>query len=221
MISHEYKAIFVHIPKSAGTSVGTKLAMYTAQGVEWGMQDHRAIRHLRHPRSLTIKQYLTTAFVELLARRVRDSVMLDRQYPTAEEFDTYYKFTFVRNSWARFYSWYNNVITDERHRTKLKVPKDATFRWFVDNRLNTLRDQLFYIKDFDGSIGVDFIGRFESVQDDFKIVCDKLGIADSALPRHNKSLNQDYIEHYDQYLLERVQQRYQADIEHFGFAFGR
>lgn len=219
MISHDYKAIFVHIPKSAGTSVGTKLGLYTVENSPWGMQDHRSIRHLHHPGSLTVKQYFSPVFLEIVARRLRDGMMLGKKYPTESELKSYYKFTFVRNSWARVHSWYKNVMNDERHMRSLKIPKDASFHWFVDNRLNSLRDQLYYIKDIDGSIGVDFIGRFETLQDDFNTVCNTLGISDTTLPERNISAVQGYVEHYDESLIEAVRIRYQKDIDYFGFTF--
>jgi len=220
LISHQYKAIFVHIPKSAGTSVGTKLEIYTDES-EWGMQDHRAIRHLTPLQHLPVKNYFKATNYEIIYRRLRDQILLKKEYVTRHQLETYYKFTFVRNSWARVFSWYSNVMDDAKHMSRYKIPTDASFSWFVDNRLYTLKDQLYYITDANGDIGVDFIGRYENLANDFLLVCNKLGIADPWLPRKNSEGAPPYIGHYDDRLIKLVAQRYQKDIDYFNFEFGQ
>lgn len=219
MISHQYRAIFVHVPKSAGTSVGTKLALYDDERGNWGMQDHRAIRHIRPFSTLRPRDLIRPALAEIVYRRMRDSLILRRSYPTAEQFNSYYKFTFVRNSWTRVHSWYRNVMADKRHMKRYRIPSDASFRWFVENRLHTLKDQLYYITDIDGEIGVDFIGRYENLVTDFETVCDHLGIDDKALPSKNRGRPKAKYAQYEDDLIEIVAKRYQRDIDYFGFSF--
>ena len=45
MISHKYKCIYIHIPKTAGSSVEKKLGLYNE--LSWGVQDHRTIRDIQ------------------------------------------------------------------------------------------------------------------------------------------------------------------------------
>jgi hypothetical protein len=220
VISHQYRAIFVHIPKSAGTSVGTKISVYEDDG-QWGMQDHRAIRHLIPLRNLELKNYLRFVNYEIVYRHVRDRVLLNRQYPSKTQLDSYFKFTFVRNSWARVFSWYKNVMDDSKHMKRYRIAEGASFDWFVKNRLHTLKDQLYYITDANGNIGVDFIGRYENLADDFSQVCTKLNILDPQLPRKNSEGAPLYINHYDDHLIEIVARRYKRDIEYFKFEFGQ
>ena len=44
MISHRHRCIFIHIPKTAGTSIEERLA----DGSLRGRQDHRSIRNLEN-----------------------------------------------------------------------------------------------------------------------------------------------------------------------------
>jgi hypothetical protein len=220
MVSHKHKAIFVHIPKSAGTSIGAKLSLYADEsGTTWGMQDHRAIRHLRPFSTISPKYYIKPVIGEIVYRRLRDRIFLKRECPTAEQFDEYYKFAFVRNSWARVHSWYKNVMNDPRHTKRLNIQPGASFRWFVDNRLHTLKPQMYYLRDVDGELGVDFVGRFENLSDDFAKVCSIIGISNPELPERNRSASQGHLDHYDEYLVDVVRAHYKVDIDAFGFQF--
>ena len=43
-------------------------------------------------------------------------------------------------------------------------------------QLRVMSTQLGWIKNKDGEIVTDYIGRFENLQKDFDIICDKIGI---------------------------------------------
>lgn len=81
--------------------------------------------------------------------------------------------------------------------------------------------QVDYLLDDAGKIAVDFVGRYESLQDDFKKVCTAIGLAPApALPHIYKSAGgAHYSTYYDEESAEWVRERFARDIAAFGYGF--
>ena len=145
---------------------------------------------------------------------------------TPNIFDNYFKFTFVRNPWDRVVSFYHYQI--KRNWDFYPFNETISFDNFVKNWLRHMRGQTSlathpcyaWISDKDDNLLVDFIGRFENFQEDFNVVCDKIGIAKKQLPHQNKSKHKHYTEYYDDETKQIVAEKYAKDIEYFGYKFG-
>jgi len=150
-----------------------------------------------------------------------------------EDHQTYFKFTFVRNPWSRILSTYQDKVVhqwsdsypEEEHRWRIKkymkyAGKD--FKYFINNfdvnidRHTMPQEWLFPIDK------IDFIGRFENLQQDFDTICDKIGIPRQKLPHKNKTKHnhKHYTEYYDDETRQIVAEKYAKDIEYFGYEFG-
>jgi len=93
---------------------------------------------------------------------------------------------------------------------------DEYIRWRSARRNLTQQDFI----DFAGKQIVDFVGRFESLDSDFRTICDRLGLH-LWLPVRNSSDTRPYQEFYSNFSRKAVEQLYAADIERFGYEFGR
>ena len=59
---------------------------------------------------------------------------------------------------------------------------------------------------------IDFLIRFERLDEDFESVCKKIDIPYSHLPRRNSSIRSHYSTYYDEELREIVQKKFNEEI---------
>jgi hypothetical protein len=193
MVSHEFRFIFVHIQKTAGKS------FLHALGLPLGA-DHR--------------------FADV-----------QRAAYGEEIWNTYFKFAIVRDPWDRLVSGYHYRLSggsrspDDLARAKL-YPR--SFRKFCANldyfiglpNEHMFRPQYQWISDADGNSLMDFVGRFEHLQEDFGVICERIGLQGVELPHINKSKHRSYWSHYARHTRDIVARAYAGDLERFGYEFG-
>lgn len=224
MISHKYKCIFIHIPKCAGTSIEEVLGHFEPP-VKRGDQDHRSVRMIQKPILSSYKPFLKNNTTSLLQRlnynRKEYSNPNNKLTLTKEQYNLYYKFTIVRNPWARAYSWYKNVINDEYKQKELNVSSEITFKNYLKLAAGKrhLRPQTYWLKDYSGKIPLDFIGRFESLNEDFEIVREKLNLPQLKLPHNLKGNTKDYRNYYDEECKKIIEEVYKEEIDIFNYRF--
>jgi hypothetical protein len=167
-------------------------------------------------------------------------------YLTARQFESYFKFSFVRNPWDRIVSEYKYRGYPVKIDFKTYLFKHLPAPGWTDTYCHII-PQYDFLHDAGGKALVDFVGRYERVQEDFDAVCTRLGIAPTPLPRVNRSLDDagpttfrelrkrlrrairsrerehtfpSYTEYYDDESREYVGSMFRKDVEAFNYSFG-
>jgi hypothetical protein len=100
-----------------------------------------------------------------------------------------------------------------------KLDPERPYQFHVDTSIELQSD---YVVDLHGKVLVDFVGRYESLEQDFTEACRRIGVAPPTLlhKRQATDRKKDYRSYYSDELAEMVAQRFEPDIRIFGYSFG-
>ena len=210
-VSIERRYAFVHIPKTGGSSIEATLGLF----YDWREENRSAMFGLIQSPDLK-KHGFVSHFLQHLT--VCDLALL------ISDIQSFFVFSFVRNPWQRFVSIYSNTdphLCREAKRQGIQL-RGLSFKEFVyrcgEIEHVHLLEQYKFITDSQGKVQVDFVGRFESLEEDFQRVCRRLGMV-RTLPHLNRSEHGDYRSYYDEETRAVIAERYRTDIELFGYEF--
>jgi len=79
--------------------------------------------------------------------------------------------------------------------------------------------QLAWIAGNNRNILVDFVGRFENLQEDTDHVCRQIGFEKTVLPSLNATAHGDYRQYYADRTRRLVAEYYREDVEFFSYEF--
>ena len=142
---------------------------------------------------------------------------------TKDQYKSYFKFTFIRNPWSRAFSFYKTVFRNEftRRRAGIGINGHISLNEYLVKFAGKglRRPQLYWLKDFKGTIPLDYIGRFENLTEDFQEVCGHLQANHITLPHFNIGTGDDYREYYDEDSKKIISDIYQEEIKIFDYSF--
>jgi len=216
------KFLFIHIPKTGGSTIKNSLVcensdhQYTSLGqvLRWR---RRHFVPIKQPKKLIEKDdedriinYHNTTY------RISRSVAIN----------TYFKFAFVRNPWDRLVSHYYYLVQYwdflKKHPLTFKDwvlnSQSKEGDSFLDNHSIT---QFNYVSNpKTKELLLDFVGRFENLQEDFDKVCKIIDMPSQKLNVINTSRHEHYTKYYNEDTKNIIGDHFRKDVEYFGYKFG-
>jgi len=185
--------LFIHITKTGGTSLRDLFK------IDW-------IRHIGDPK----KRGMVNSGRVSIAHASLD-LAIQTGIMTEEFLKRSFKFAFVRNP-------YDRAISEFFYAQNVGKPGsksiDDWFRngWFKGH--SDFRPQVDYLN---GPYDMDFIGKFENLEEDAKEVAKLLGDGDVDVPHLNRTNHKDYSIYYTPQIQEEVFSFYRRDFNQFGY----
>ena len=142
-----------------------------------------------------------------------------RPFLSPGDFESYFKFAFVRNPFDRFVSYCAFMTRDDR---MFEQDPHLVMRHFIANPPwghILFQPQHKQLVDEEGQLLTDLIGRFETMQQSYDAIAERIGIPTAPLERVNASSHADYRTYFNQEIREGVAKLYARDLELFGYQF--
>ena len=204
-VNVDRKAIFVHVPKNAGTSI-TKALRQTGE--------------YKSPPYVSVDHDFEMGWKDGEVRRVVRAIGSDL-------WNECFTFAFVRNPWDRLVSGWQFTRQRGKH--------DLTFAEFVKDlpSLDTAQEPDALERAIsthwhampqsdhlvvDGVVAVDFVGHVETLDEDWRAISARIG-CEGAIPRANTSDRGEYRAYYTDDLRAIVDDRFRVDAATFGYTF--
>ena len=233
IISNSKSYIFVHIMKAAGTSVTSTLD----QSLSWNDVIVGGTKY---------GEQIQWPYMKRFGLHKHSQAREIKQVVGDDIWDEYFTFAFVRNPYTRavsLYTFIEKMIKSQgfkRHFRSIpfsSVKKSEVWSWpgtvaylqsnnfseFIRNKhyieAPGAEPQANWIKDENGEILIDFVGKVENIQKDFQEILCKIGINIENVEKKNtskkkKQLN-DYFSSEDDY--RYLYELYKDDFETFGY----
>ena len=188
----KHRCVFIHIPKTAGTSVVDSLFGQDSRHARWSVyqqanpkkfQEYFKFCFVRNPWDRLLSAYL---FLRRGGMNEADAAWAQQNLADYDEFES-----FVLN-------WVND---------------QNIWKWVH------FRPQYDWICDENQQCLMDFVGRMESIDADFQHVADRLRPS-AKLPVKNRTRTDHYSTYYTDAMRDIVARVYRVDIQMFDYEFG-
>jgi hypothetical protein len=143
-----------------------------------------------------------------------------RPHLEAEVWDSYFKFAFVRNPFDRFVSccFFLNRSDPGFEITAVAFMKEYLQRTRFQQRV-LVQPQYRQLCTADGELALDYIGRYEDLQQSYDTICERIGLSRSELSKNNSSEHTKFTQYYDHDLRQQVADFYREDLRLFSYDF--
>lgn len=253
-ISDKHKAIFYHIHKTGGTYIKFILEHYYdfncfLTNINLKKKHISIIEKFQKERYLTIEKtqvdinelidVKTNFFKLIIMNKMTGNLgtIINLQDISLEKWQTYFKFTFVRNPYDKVissYEFYKQKKFDNKINQAILKP-ECTFTEFYTNFLkydtdlfihtHAYESQYNMIKNTINDIQIDYVAKYENINEEIINILKKIGIPKYTKHLHlideqyktNTSKKNKITTYFTEESLETINILFHDDFEHFGY----
>lgn len=240
IVSHKHKFIFLKTKKTAGTAIEAALSELCGPDDvitpyrEESEQDRKGLppQNFRIDHPLKPKRSLWRRIMRRPERYYHHTVGFYEHMPAAQVrayvgedvWRDYYKFAFDRNPWDRQVSWYLYKTKSKRNRPSFEKFMSSRRRAYVNNHEIYLLDGAANDGALADSLAVDFLGRYENLEEDLNRALDAAGVEQRIdVPKVNVTPNKDeardYRSYYSPEMREMIAAWYAPEIKLLGYEY--
>jgi hypothetical protein len=227
IVSHRHRYIFIKTRKTAGTSIEIALSAHCGPDdimspiskedelVRRGLGYPGPQHHLKTPGEYTLRDWWDRLRGEQPRRFYNHApASVVKAMVGGEVWDSYFKFCFDRNPFDKAISKYYWTTKRKKH------PPDMN-QWLQNCPTYKISNWDMY--SLEGDVAMDFVGRFEHLQDDLQQAFGRIGLQGAPeLPR-TKTGTRKSRAHYRDLLTDETRQRLERDcareIELLGYSW--
>jgi len=229
MISDKFKCIFIHIPKTAGSSI------------ELFFDEYPEEQHVLATKCISLygKQKWSKYYRFAFVRNPWDRIVSWFLWSNRDCFHYNWKTAAGFGTWANKQTewgiggghpkvqegWYTSLKDDfERFVLSIENTKDKDdYDLLIKGNAykgKWIASQSTWIKNSRGKMVLDFVGKYENLEQDFKKVCTKLNIKYQPLAKAKVLYNRPhYSNFYNKKTKERIAKLYDDDIRNFNYRY--
>nr|WP_321452382.1 sulfotransferase family 2 domain-containing protein [uncultured Carboxylicivirga sp.] len=213
MISHKYKCIFIHLPKTGGESITSFF-------------DDNDRNIAKHANALQIREYVG----EKIWNEYFKFTIVRNPYEQAVSMYSHLRKPLYQKN--EIYKKYGKTILNPILACKVALRKNfpsyckkiykRDYKYIEKDRqwnINYFSPYLDWITDSDGNIIIDYIGRFENLTEEINHIFKVINKDHQTIPVHNKSNHTHYSTYYNQDARKIINQHYNKDIKYFSYTF--
>lgn len=210
IISHKHKFIFFKTRKTAGSSIQVALAEQCGPEDIITGQYRLGVDDNSHTAGLNMDKFFTN--------HPHPELKQVKAFLGEEIWNSYFKFAFVRNPFDIAVSRYHWNVKGKLGKTETSI-KDFQ-SWVSSGKLLREDSAKLYIAE-NNNIALDFVGRYENLQEDLNFICKKLNLNEINLPNLKSGFrdNTSYTKFYNDEVKSTVSEFYKEDFNLLNYSF--
>lgn len=228
-INHDLKAIYIHLPKNGGLYIEKILdEFYGFKTIYFTHENHNEFSDLNiediEPENNGFINFKKQGIIRYHMSSAKFNNAFDL---TNEKWESYFKFTFIRNPYDKLVSAYKYINSNSYGNKKV------TFKQFIDNKdistdytyFHAFITQYQQLLNLNNEININYFGKFENLNVELINILKMIGvkkilhygIIEKNISINRSNVDKNYALYYTDEILQKVNNIFDEDFSYFKY----